>query len=293
MIHKSKIKSRLIYISLLTISVSIWSCSNNSNERISGTKPGMDVGGYILAPSHILDGVKPEANWIWDSGEINPRNYFLYVRKSFTLDQPAKEATAYISAFAFAELYINGKYIDRVPTNPDPEYQTYEEIDLLPYLKEGSNTIAALVYNAGEGLHHRLDARGGFFFQAAVIDESGETEKVLSDNSWRVTQAKAWDSTTKHRQGDHTIGMRERYDARLAIDDWQLASFDDSDWEQAMEIGVPPMAPWNHMVVVRRERLHYELLEPVRSWDKKDYRIYDFVKKLLAGIFYPRAPGHI
>jgi len=285
MIHKSKIKSRLIYISLLTISVSIWSCSNPGNERKSDTKPGMDGGGYILAPSHLLNGVKPEANWIWDSGEINPRNYFLYARKSFSLNNAAREAVAYISAFAFAELYINGKYIDRVPTNPDPEYQTYEEIDLLPYLKEGTNTIAALVYNPGEGLHHRLDARGGFFFQAAVIDESGETRKVLSDKTWRVTQAKAWDSTTKHRQADHTIGMRERYDARLAIDDWQLSSFDDSDWEQAMEIGVPPIAPWNHMVVIRRERLLYEILQPVKTWETQGYRVYDFGKEITA---FPR-----
>ena len=166
MILKSKETNRLFYFSFLIVLLPFWACSNSNKGKDESTDPGFNRGGYISPPSSLLDGVRPEANWIWDSGESNPRNYFLYVRKSFTLEESALEANAYISASDFAELYINGQYVDRVPTNPDPEYQTYEEIDLLPYLEVGVNTIAALVYNAGEGLHHRMDARGGFFFQA-------------------------------------------------------------------------------------------------------------------------------
>jgi hypothetical protein len=260
--------------------------SNKTNvENIVSTEFEINGGGYIIPPSHLLDGVQPEANWIWDSGEINPRNYFLHVRKSFSLNSSVQEAKAYISAYSFAELYINGKYIDRVPTNPDPEYQTYEEIDLVPYLKKGANTIAALVYCAGEGLHHRMDARGGFFFQVAVTDKKGIVTKVNSDKSWRVAQAIAWDTDTKYRQNDHTIGMRERYDAQLEYKDWQQASFDDSKWELAKEIGVPPMEPWNQIVVIKRERLLYEIIKPVRSWNVNGYKVYDFGKEITA---FPR-----
>ena len=242
-------------------------------------------GGYILAPSHLLDGEQPEANWIWDSGELNPKNYHLHARRKFSLPNAVKEARAYISAFAFAELYINGQHIDRVPTNPDPEYQTYEVIDLTPYLKPGANTIAALVYNAGEGMHHRMDARGGFFFQARIIDQKGKVIKLNSDKKWRMAQAIAWDTKTKHRQNDHTIGMHERYDARLAYEGWEQPSFNDSDWEKAKEIGVPPMEPWNQMVVVKRERLFYELIKPVKSWSANGYKVYDFGKAITA---FPR-----
>jgi len=226
----------------------------------------------------IEQSIQAEASWIWDSGEINPRNYYLYVRKSFELKKSPVEARAFISAHAFAELYVNGAYVDRVPTNPDPEYQTYEEIDLAPYLKKGTNTIAALVYNPGVGLHHRMDARGGFFFQADVSDKTGKVTKVHSNESWRVAQALAWDTNTKKRQNDFTIGMRERYDARLAYVDWQESSFDDSDWESAKEIGVPPMEPWNQIVVVKRERLFYETLTPVSEWTAGGYRVFDFGK---------------
>ena len=200
MILKSKETSRLFYFSFLIISLFFPGCSSSSEEEDKNTETEFKGGGSISLPSNMLDGVKPEASWIWDSGEDNPRNYFLHVRKSFSLEASAQEANAYISASAFAELYINGKFIDRVPTNPDPEYQIYEEIDLVPYLRKGTNTIAALVYNPGEGLHHRMDARGGFFFQADISDRSGALTKILSDKSWRVTRALAWDTGTIYRQ---------------------------------------------------------------------------------------------
>ena len=86
-------------------------------------------GGYILAPSNLIEGKKSDAKWIWDSGEPNPKNYFYTYEENLALTTMLK-ATAFISAFSFAELYVNGIYVDRIPTNPDPEYQTYEKIDL-------------------------------------------------------------------------------------------------------------------------------------------------------------------
>ena len=281
-------RKKLIWV-ILIIASFFHSCRSESDrieaEDTDRTEIGINGDGYISPPSHLLDGIQPEASWIWDSGEINPRNYYLHVRKSFELKRSPIEARAFISAHAFAELYVNGSYVDRVPTNPDPEYQTYEEIDLAPYLRKGKNTIAALVYNPGVGLHHRMDARGGFFFQATIKDKSGSLTKLNSNESWHVAQAVAWDTATKKRQNDFTIGMRERYDARLAYVDWEESSFDDSDWESAKEIGVPPMEPWNQIVVVKRERLFYETLKPVSEWTARGYRVFDFGKEITA---FPR-----
>ena len=265
---------------LLILSLSVPACSSLARDN-NWTK----FGGYIAPPSNSFDGAKPEAKWIWDDGEANPHNYYLHFRKSFTLDNPVKDAKAFISAFAFAEVHINGKYVDRVPSNPDPEYQTYEEVDLTPYLKKGQNTIAALVYNAGVGLHHRMVARGGFFFQAVIVDVGGQVAKINSDESWRVTQAVAWDTNTKIRQDANCIGMRERYDARLAYEAWQKTSFDDSDWKFAKEIGVPPLEPWNQIVAIKRERLQRETIKPVANWSVNGYKVYDFGKEITA---YPQ-----
>ena len=238
--------------------------------------------GSIHGPSQSLAGVRPEAYWIWDSGDPNPRNTFLHLRKSFALKDPPQSATAFVSAHAFAELYINGRHVDRVPTNPDPEYQTYEAIDLAPFLRQGANTIAALLYNTGGGLHHRMDARGGFFFQATVTGKSGALSKIHSDRTWRVARARAWDNMTAFRQHDRTIGFRERYDARLSHEGWLESAFDDSGWETAREIGVPPVDPWRHLLVIKGGRTHHEILEPTASWSTNGYRIHDFGKVVTA-----------
>ena len=74
--------------------------NKNKEKNTDGTKFEHSGGGYILPPSDLLDGIQPEANWIWDSGEINPKNYFLHVRKSLTLNNPVQEARAFISAAA-------------------------------------------------------------------------------------------------------------------------------------------------------------------------------------------------
>ena len=78
-------------------------------------------GGFISPISKSFEGQEPEAYWIWDSGDPNPKNYYLHFRKTLNLNKLIKEAKVYVSAFSFAEIYINGVYIDRVPTNPDPE----------------------------------------------------------------------------------------------------------------------------------------------------------------------------
>ena len=108
----------------------------------------------------------------------------------------------------------------------------------------------------------------------------GEIIKVNSYKNWKVTRASAWDANTKYRQNDHTIGMQELYDARLAKAGWKKSSFDDSKWENAIEIGKPPVDPWNQIVVINRERLFYERIKPIKSWSEKGFKVYDFGKEI-------------
>ena len=124
------------------------------------------VNGTITPPSNLLDGKKATAQWIWAPGEQNPRNQYLLIRKTIKfLDKP-DSLIAYISAYAVADVYVNGKLVDRCPMNSDPEFQVYEKFDLTPLFQKGENTISAIVYNYGIGMHHRINARGGFFFQS-------------------------------------------------------------------------------------------------------------------------------
>ncbi len=235
----------------------------------------------ISVPTSLLDNKKPEANWIWDSGEDNPRNYYLLVRKSVELDVVPTDAKAFISAFAYADVYINGKLVDRCPMNCDPEFQVYEKFDLAGYFHKGKNTISALVYNFGTGMHHRINGRGGFFFQG-VLSLDGKTNlKINTDNSWQVSKAEAWDNKTDTRTGtSNLIGFIENFDARKMPDNWKGENFDDSSWKPARMLGIPPVAPWNNIVEINRKPLFREKVTPVNHWFVGDKVVYDFGREI-------------
>ena len=55
--------------------------------------------------------------------------------------------------------------------------------------------------------------------------------------------------------------------------------------KQRGKLGFLPLEPWNQIVVVKRQRLFYEMLEPVDSWETQGYRVFDFGKEISA---FPR-----
>ena len=257
---------------------SIYAQDDNSQNR-------WGKNAYISKTTSTLDGVKPMAKWIWDSGAENPRNYYLLVRKTFNIDRIPLDAITYISAFAYADVYINGKLFERCPVNSDPEYQNYDKFDIASYLKKGENCIAAVVHNFGVGLHSQMNARGGFFLQAK-LNFQGRSVDVLSDSTWRVTQAKAWNTEAALRDTNaHLIGFIEEFDARHWPENWLKADFNDIGWEQAKMIGIPPVHPWNNLTVIERPRLYRKIMKPVKSWKSGDKMVFDFGVELVG---YPQ-----
>ena len=239
----------------------------------------------IYPPSHLLDNRQPVAGWIWDSGPDNPTNCTLLFRKTVELKQTPESAEVFISACSFADVSINGEWVDRCPMNCDPEYQVYEKHDLTRYFKKGKNVVAARVYHFGIGMHHRINARGGFFFQAKVTFADDSALEINSDDSWRVSKAEAWNDQTELRTGPsetgaNLIGFVEKFDARQMPDNWQGIGFDDSRWQMAKKLGVPPIPPWNNIVVVTRPPLFREQVYPVKHWFVGNKAVYDFGKEI-------------
>ena len=149
----------LIFLAVVTLTFRAAAQTNDLADRW-----GKDS--FISTPSATLNGVKPLANWIWDSGAENPQNYYLLVRKSFNLEKLPQDARAFISAYAYADVYINGKLVKRCPMNCDPEYQCYDSFNILTYLRKGENCITAVVLNFGIGLHSQMNGRGGWTMRA-------------------------------------------------------------------------------------------------------------------------------
>ncbi len=241
--------------------------------------------GTIAEPSSLLDGRKVVAQWIWSPGEQNPRNQYLLIRKTVQAGQKPENVTAYISAYAVADVYVNGQLVDRCPMNCDPEYQVYEKFDLTGLFHQGENTISAIVYNYGIGMHHRINARGGFFFQGEVKMPDQSVLAINTDETWLVSANHGWNSNTEMRTGSgpdvpNLIGFIEKFDSRKMPDHWQQGGFDATGWQKAHAIGTPPLAPWNSIVLIERPPLFREKAYPVDHWEVNGWVIYDFGKEV-------------
>jgi hypothetical protein len=241
--------------------------------------------GTISEPSALLGGETAVASWIWQTGEENPKNTYLLVRKSIDFKNRPDSVFAYISAYSVADVYINGELVDRCPMNCDPEYQVYEKFNLSRYFHAGTNTITAVVYNFGIGMHHRINARGGFFFQGQAFLPDKKTSGINTDGSWRVSSATGWATNTELRTGSgegapNLIGFIEHFDVRKMPQNWHSAVFDDSGWQAANIIGIPPVGPWKSIVTVTRPPLYRETVYPVNQWIVNGWVVYDFGREV-------------
>lgn len=280
---------RTNFILFLITSITVFGIRLYSGEpgnRIGSDSPKY-ISTYISKPSKLLDGEVPKAKWIWDNGYNNPLNYYLLFRKETEINETPKSITAYISSYSFADIYINGRLLDRCPINCDPEYQVYESYDITEFFKKGKNVISVMVYNYGIGMHHRIDARGGFFFQAKVKYANKKQKLILSDKTWKVYHPAAWETPGQMRTGmgegrPNLIGFNEEFNASLMPRNWMEPEFIDTAWTPASEVGTPPCEPWNNIVVVNRPVLYRSTAYPVKTWIAKNNIVYDFGRELTA-----------
>jgi len=95
-----------------------------------------------------------DAVWIGGSegGNARPSADVSYAfRRSFALDQKPLTASIRITADARYILWVNGDFVSRGPARGFPWAQPYDEVDLAPFLRAGTNWIAAEVYQFGPG----------------------------------------------------------------------------------------------------------------------------------------------
>ncbi len=176
------------------------------------------------------------ANWIAHP-DASPYDYGVYhFRRSFQLDEVPENLDMYISADNRYKLYINGQYITIGPARGDLFHWRYETIDVSPYLKEGDNVIAALVYNMGEHTPVSWMSR-----QTAFICQIGEAEKSLiytGDGNWKVTQNRAYQPIPWHWQvsGYYVAGPGDQVEATKYPWNWEKSGFDDSEWNSPVQI---------------------------------------------------------
>jgi alpha-L-rhamnosidase len=251
---------------------------------------------WLLIPRPVLatDNKEWAAKWIWNSGEANPTNYFLMVRKNFELASKPDSAILHITSANRYKAFLNGKYIGRGPARSDPRWKSFDSYQVAELLAPGRNTIAVLAYHYGPGLYkgYRGNAcaageRAGLWAQLEITSR-GVRNSVATGSDWLVRRAESWRSDIPPI--NTLVGYPELYDARKDPVDWVRPDFDDCLWERAaivpdrerewltLEPRDVPMMREKEIFPARVVQVGEVIELPVGGYDIGD-RVYDLLMK--------------
>ena len=191
----------------------------------------------------ILNAADWQAHWIGAPEELIPKTDMTgtnrnsmapapFFRKTFVISKPVKRATAYASALGAYELHLNGAPVDSDVLSPGwtdfNKRVHYFGYDVTTQLKRGENVFGAIL---GDGWYagyiaftHKRHYYGGdprLLVQLEVEYQDGTREMVGTDESWKAAIGPI-------RRDDLQMGCV--YDARLEMNGWDKAGFDDHGW---------------------------------------------------------------
>ena len=194
-----------------------------------------DISGYQVVSTDRKDDWM--AKWIWDKKNLTKNNVWMCFNKKVTLHNVPEELIADISADSKYWLYINGETVvfeGSVKRGPDKNSGYYDSVDIAPYLKEGENSICALVWFWGNQKNYSYNSsgQGGFIFEAENSDVS-----IITDSSWLVKKHDAYINSRFYQPNYRLPEYSVYYDARKELGDWLSDDYDFSSWENATEYG--------------------------------------------------------
>ena len=175
------------------------------------------------------------AKWIWDKKNLMAENVWMCLSKKVNIEKKPEELIAHISADSKYWLYINGETVvfeGNVKRGPEKDGGYYDSIDISPFLKEGENSICALVWYWDDETSYSYcrSGQGGFLFEAVNADIN-----IISDQSWKVKRHSAYIDSALYPPNYRIAEYSIYFDARKDIGDWTSADYDTSSWENATE----------------------------------------------------------
>lgn len=171
------------------------------------------------------------AQWIGSHDMFdNGHTYGVYYFRKH-IDLATKPATFYvhISADNRYKLIVNGRLVSIGPAKGDFYNWNYETINLAPYLKAGSNLIAAMVWNEADYRPEwQITLRTSF-----IIQGNSAAEEIINTNkSWKCIQDKAFSPFW----GFFIAINGEKVDMNQTISNWYAADLDDNSWPNAGQL---------------------------------------------------------
>jgi len=206
-----------------------------------------------------------------------------YLRRTFMLTKPIKQATVFATAHGVYELHLNGAKVGNAFLAPGwtdytkhIDYQTY---DITSSLHQGANTIGAILadgwYSGYYGFAHQRNLYGaspGLLLQINIEYADGTHQIVVSDPSWQAR-------TGPVLYADLLQG--ESYDARQELTGWDLPSTSHAEGWQPVSLDTVDAIPHQRDVTAQvRALVNNNTVVVTASNDLAGDPAYQTVKQL-------------
>ncbi|HYD85143.1 MAG TPA: hypothetical protein VEA63_13855, partial [Opitutus sp.] len=189
------------------------------------------------------------ASWI-GIDEPSRANQWTAFRRSFSIERVPATAPTRIAADSKYWLWVNGTLVVReggLKRGPTPTDTYFDELDLAPHLRAGSNTIAVLVWHFGrEGFSHKNSGRSGLLLQ--MDTPTAEAPLLVTDENWQARVHPAFGDTGEPHPNMRLPEANIRFDASRDISGWTKGNVAHETWPRAVALGRAPCAPWNRLV---------------------------------------------
>lgn len=178
-----------------------------------------------------------KAQWI-GVPECDLSDFGVYhFRKTINLEQVPAKFIVHVSADNRYKLFVNDSLVALGPCRGDVSNWNYETIDLAPFLREGRNILASVVWflePKDAPVAQVSFGKAGFLMQG-----NSKAEAVVNtDKSWKCIRNTAYGKCTTGRvRGYYAAGATELIQTGQYPHGWAKADFDDSQWKQAAEAG--------------------------------------------------------
>jgi hypothetical protein len=187
-------------------------------------------------------GQKEDLSQVWPAKWIAASNgpwkeYAVHrFRKSFNLEEISGTLIIHTSGDNRYRLFVNGEFVTWGPQLGDLDHWYYESTDISPFLKPGTNTIAAEVLNYGS---HPPDAKQSVQTGFLLCADDREYRFLNTSKTWKAIHDPSYSPNIvdgSQVRGYYGGGLREIIDDGKYLWDWNLTNFNDSTWTHATEI---------------------------------------------------------
>jgi alpha-L-rhamnosidase len=201
---------------------------------------------FSLEPAAIQAGSSPSpdrrlmndfwtAYWIAHPSASRVDFGVYHFRRDFHLEPVPENFVVNVSADNRYKLYVNGHEVCFGPARGDLANWYYETIDIAPYLKNGENVIAAVVWNFGpDRPWAQFSLQTGFMLQGNTPAE----ELVNTNANWKVFENTSISPLTdfSHLQTFIVVGPGEQVDGKLYPWNWNQPGYCTDSWENARQL---------------------------------------------------------